>query len=50
MTIPEATNPRNRRLYAAYGFEVLGAIQAGKSAPLWPMLCESRGSRRRCCG
>lgn len=34
----EATNPRNRRLYAAFGFEELGVIQAGNSAPLWPML------------
>jgi GNAT superfamily N-acetyltransferase len=38
----EATNPRNRRLYAAYGFEELGVIRAGKSAPLWPMLRKPR--------
>jgi len=34
----EATNPRNKRLYAAHGFEELGVIQAGGSPPIWPML------------
>lgn len=38
----EATDPRNRRLYATYGFEELGVIQAGKSAPMWPMLRKPR--------
>jgi ribosomal protein S18 acetylase RimI-like enzyme len=34
----EATNPRNKRLYAAHGFEELGVIQVGASPPIWPML------------
>jgi GNAT superfamily N-acetyltransferase len=34
----EATNPRNKRLYAAHGFEELGVIQVGGSPPIWPML------------
>jgi GNAT superfamily N-acetyltransferase len=34
----EATNPRNKRLYASHGFEELGVIQAGGSPPIWPML------------
>ena len=38
----EATNPRNKRLYAAHGFEELGVIQAGSSPPLWPMLRKPR--------
>jgi GNAT superfamily N-acetyltransferase len=36
----EATNPRNRDLYARHGFNVVGVIQAGSSPPLWPMLRE----------
>jgi GNAT superfamily N-acetyltransferase len=38
----EATNPRNKRLYAAHGFEELGVIQAGGSPPMWPMLRKPR--------
>lgn len=38
----EATNPHNRQLYAAHGFEEIGVIQAGKSAPLWPKLRKPR--------
>lgn len=38
----EATDPRNRRLYAAHGFEELGVIQAGGSPPIWPMLRKPR--------
>lgn len=38
----EATNPRNKRLYAAHGFEELGVIQAGSSPPIWPMLRRPR--------
>ena len=38
----EATNPRNKRLYAAHGFEELGVIQAGGSPPIWPMLRKPR--------
>jgi GNAT superfamily N-acetyltransferase len=34
----EATNPHNKRLYAAHGFEELGVIQVGGSPPIWPML------------
>jgi GNAT superfamily N-acetyltransferase len=38
----EATNPRNKRLYAAHGFEELGVIQHGGSPPIWPMLRRAR--------
>ena len=38
----EATDPRNKRLYAAHGFEELGVIQAGVSPPVWPMLRKPR--------
>jgi GNAT superfamily N-acetyltransferase len=38
----EATNPRNKRLYAAHGFEELGVIQVGGSPPIWPMLRKAR--------
>jgi GNAT superfamily N-acetyltransferase len=38
----EATNPRNKRLYAAHGFEELGVIQTGGSPPIWPMLRKPR--------
>lgn len=38
----EATNPRNKRLYASHGFEELGVIQAGGSPPIWPMLRKPR--------
>jgi GNAT superfamily N-acetyltransferase len=34
----EATSPRNMRLYARHGFEVLGTIQVGTSPPLYPMV------------
>jgi ribosomal protein S18 acetylase RimI-like enzyme len=34
----EATNPRNRRLYAGHGFEEIAVIQSGSSPPMWPML------------
>jgi GNAT superfamily N-acetyltransferase len=36
----EATNPRNRDLYARHGFNVVDVIQAGSSPPLWAMLRE----------
>lgn len=36
----EATNPRNRDLYARHGFNVIDVIQAGTSPPLWAMLRE----------
>ena len=38
----EATDPRNKRLYAAHGFEELGVIEAGVSPPIWPMLRKPR--------
>lgn len=38
----EATNPRNKRLYAAHGFEELGVIQAGNSPAITPMLRKPR--------
>lgn len=33
----EASSPRNRALYERHGFVVVGEVQAGDSAPLWPM-------------
>jgi GNAT superfamily N-acetyltransferase len=36
----EATNPRNRDLYARHGFKVVDVIHAGASPPLWAMLRE----------
>src|SRR3954453_3000602 len=36
----EATDPRNRDLYASHGFDVVEVIQAGTSPPLWAMLRE----------
>lgn len=36
----EATNPRNRDLYARHGFDLVETIQAGSSPPLWAMLRE----------
>ena len=36
----EATNPRNRDLYARHGFSVVGIVQAGSSPPIWAMLRE----------
>jgi hypothetical protein len=36
----QATTPRNRDLYARQGFNVVEAIQAGTSPPLWAMLRE----------
>src|SRR5271154_4220521 len=38
----EATNPRNRDLYARHGFNVVETIQAGSSPPMWAMLREPR--------
>lgn len=38
----EASSPRNRRLYAAHGFEELGVIQVGSSPPMWPMVRKPR--------
>jgi GNAT superfamily N-acetyltransferase len=38
----EATNPRNRRLYAGHGFEELAVIRSGSSPPMWPMLRKPR--------
>ncbi len=37
----EATNPRNRDLYARHGFNVVDVIQAGTSPPMWAMLREA---------
>jgi ribosomal protein S18 acetylase RimI-like enzyme len=34
----ESSNPRNIPLYERFGFEVIGEIRHGKSAPLFPML------------
>jgi GNAT superfamily N-acetyltransferase len=39
-TYLEATNPRNRDLYARHGFNVVEVIQAGSSPPMWAMLRE----------
>jgi GNAT superfamily N-acetyltransferase len=36
----EATNPRNRDLYARHGFNVVDVIQAGSSPPIWAMVRE----------
>jgi GNAT superfamily N-acetyltransferase len=36
----EATNPRNRDLYARHEFDVVEVIQAGSSPPMWAMLRE----------
>lgn len=33
----EATSPRNRRLYARHGFEVIGEIALPEGPSLWPM-------------
>lgn len=41
----EATSPRNRRLYARHGFEVVGEIRLPDGPPLWPMWREP-GARR----
>ncbi|MFI5040443.1 MAG: GNAT family N-acetyltransferase [Acidimicrobiales bacterium] len=38
----EATSPRSRALYARYGFDEIGVIQAGSSPPMWPMLRDPR--------
>ena len=38
----ESSNPRNIPLYERYGFEVMGAIQAGTSPTLVPMLRKPR--------
>ena len=34
----ESSNPRNIPLYQRHGFELVGAIQAGASPPLFPMV------------
>src|SRR5262245_24349038 len=39
----ESTNPRNVSLYRRHGFEPVGAIQAGSSPTLVPMLRQRRG-------
>jgi ribosomal protein S18 acetylase RimI-like enzyme len=39
----ESTNPRNISLYRRHGFELVGAIQAGSSPTLVPMLRQPRG-------
>jgi len=39
----ESTNPRNISLYRRHGFEPVGAIQAGSSPTLVPMLRQPRG-------
>jgi ribosomal protein S18 acetylase RimI-like enzyme len=38
----ESTNPRNMSLYRRHGFEPVGAIQAGSSPTLMPMLRKPR--------
>jgi ribosomal protein S18 acetylase RimI-like enzyme len=38
----ESTNPKNISLYERHGFELLGTIQVGTSAPLFPMLRKPR--------
>jgi ribosomal protein S18 acetylase RimI-like enzyme len=38
----ESSNPRNVSLYERHGFEPLGAIQAGSSPPIIPMLRKPR--------
>ena len=38
----ESTNPKNISLYERHGFELLGTIQVGASAPLFPMLRKPR--------
>ena len=38
----EATNPRNRALYARHGFEPVGDIKAGRCPPITPMLRRAR--------
>jgi ribosomal protein S18 acetylase RimI-like enzyme len=43
----ESTNPRNISLYRRHGFEPLGAIQAGSSPPLVPMLRRPRPATAR---
>jgi ribosomal protein S18 acetylase RimI-like enzyme len=40
----ESSNPANMALYERFGFEALGAIRAGHSPPMVPML---RAARRR---
>jgi ribosomal protein S18 acetylase RimI-like enzyme len=34
----EATSIRSRTFYERHGFETLGEVQVGDSAPLWPMI------------
>jgi GNAT superfamily N-acetyltransferase len=38
----EATSPRNRALYARYGFEVTDVLTAGDSPPMWAMWRDPR--------
>ncbi len=38
----ESTNQKNIPLYERHGFELLGTIQVGRSAPLFPMLRKPR--------
>jgi GNAT superfamily N-acetyltransferase len=38
----EATSPRNRRLYARHGFEVVGEIALPEGPSLWPMWRDPR--------
>jgi len=38
----ESSNPRNLGLYLRHGFELMGALQAGSSPPLFPMLRKPR--------
>jgi len=39
----ESSNPRNISLYERFGFEQIGTIRHGDSAPLFPMLRKARG-------
>lgn len=38
----ESSNPRNISLYERFGFDVIGTIQYGDSAPMFPMLRKPR--------
>jgi ribosomal protein S18 acetylase RimI-like enzyme len=41
----ESTTPKNIPLYERHGFELLGTIQVGTSAPLFPMLRKPRSDK-----